>query len=377
MDTSTKYHRRRASVAARPVILLLAVLGMAMLLSWKDHGGPDSYNKQDNSNIMCGKLQEIWTSMSHPALTLLPEEDDTLRALPIFTGVFGHCDLLGKNGCDQIESGFMDDPDLWITEFIQQTMEDCHEKECHSIDIGSNLGIISLRLLQTGATVTSFEPQIDLCCASQQSAVFNQLDRRYNVQCGAVTESSLKGNQTDFPVTVNWRNGDSPVNEFYNMLSQKLRLPAVVPLFDVKDVVVPGRHYEFIKVDTDSIDCTLVAAFLDLQRKGVITFGSIAFETWSCSNELFSSLLADLQTDGYKVLLAPAHVGPRPPRPFPTQDVESIISHVHTLKATTLFELKTLNKFQWNSEPKGWKQTFQMLAVSNEVPFSDLTVSHK
>ena len=41
MGRSTKDHRRRACVAARPVILLMAVSGMAMLASLKDHGGPD------------------------------------------------------------------------------------------------------------------------------------------------------------------------------------------------------------------------------------------------------------------------------------------------------------------------------------------------
>ena len=41
MGRSTKDHRRRACVAARPVMLLMAVSGMAMLASLKDYDGPD------------------------------------------------------------------------------------------------------------------------------------------------------------------------------------------------------------------------------------------------------------------------------------------------------------------------------------------------
>jgi len=52
-------------------------------------------------------------------------------------------------------------------------LSSCFERDCFSIDIGSNLGLLSFRMLQQGSRVLAFEPQADLACASEATARYN------------------------------------------------------------------------------------------------------------------------------------------------------------------------------------------------------------
>ena len=66
--------------------------------------------------------------------------------------------------------------------------------------------------------------------------------------------------------------------------------------------------YQFVKIDTDSIDCEILRLLLEMQRHGHLSFETVTLETWAgklCGNNvLFSALLADLQGDGYSVYRA-------------------------------------------------------------------------
>jgi len=91
------------------------------------------------------------------------------------------CDLLRKHGCERVEGGAEDTPDGWLLDAIEVALAGCNAEgadECFAMDVGSNLGLISHRMLQAGARVVAAEPQGDLCCAAHHTAVFNKFDDR-------------------------------------------------------------------------------------------------------------------------------------------------------------------------------------------------------
>ena len=60
----------------------------------------------------------------------------------------------------------------------------CHDHSCLAMDVGANLGLVTLRMLQAGARVIAIEPQLDLCCAASASAAFNGFTERSLFLCG-------------------------------------------------------------------------------------------------------------------------------------------------------------------------------------------------
>ena len=153
------------------------------------------------------------------------------------------------------------------------------QRKCVTIDVGLNLGLITVRLLQTGATVTAFEPQIDLCCASNATARYNKLSGNLRQHCGGVGPNGVRENSvvpsSALSSSPKWRYGagNAVVERFHS-----LGLPTKVPLFDLADIVTRGIEYELIRLDTDSVDCDLLGSLMTMQRRGQVRFRSVSWK---------------------------------------------------------------------------------------------------
>jgi len=304
--------------------------------------------------IHCDKLPTL--TYKHPPTHFLPKVE-SLGRVPVITGIQSDCDLLGAGGCTEIE-GRETGPDIWLVEFISISMKDCHSRECLAIDIGSNLGLLTLRMRQQGVKVYSIEPQIDLCCAAKSTLKWNNLIGDSEQYCGAVSAVSVS-EQTGFRETAQgWRYGkNQDMTGFY----RSLNIPLIVPLINARDLIIQGKHYDMIKIDTDSIDCELLTVFLTLQKEGYFSFESAALETWTgaCNdNILFSQLLFALQEDGYSLYRTPA-LGSTPIK-FTHMD---LTEEVQTLVTTNLLKFKKMTLKQWTDAKKDWRRKYQLLVT--------------
>lgn len=333
--------------------------------------------------VWCSDLSSKLTYMDPPT-TRLPSTTTLARAA-VYTGIHTACDMLGVGGCDAISSGSGEAPDRWIVEFIETAMAGCggpspRNPPCLALDIGSNLGLVSTRLMQAGAEVTAFEPQIDLCCASNASAGFNKLSAKLQQHCGAVSPSEeVAGSSGDagFESSPKWRYGaegaqiNAPITTPFKQLYESLGIPSRVPMFTLGDVIVPGTAYDFIKIDTDSVDCQILQSLIGMQRRGVMSFRSASLETWhpSCNSDVLRRLLIDLQSDDYTIFLARPEYGNKPPPPEASlpQDFPTLRAGNRKLITTTLVELKNLTKAEWEAAPDSrrmkWRKRWQMLAT--------------
>lgn len=206
---------------------------------------------------------------------------------------------------DMIRGASTWDPDAHIRDVIHSILLPCAlrwlDDDCLVLDIGSNLGVHTLSMLQLGARVVSVEPQTDLCVASRVSIAYNGWSARSVVLCGGVSGEANTPDDADLHLggTFYRYGGPTGVNNYV--------LPNVVPLFGVSNLVsgLPlGTHLRLVKIDTDSVDCTVAGQFINLMDAGVIDVGAFIFESWdrSCrSNNTVGPLVNALLDRGYTV----------------------------------------------------------------------------
>ena len=286
------------------------------------------------------------------------------------------CDLMGSpDDCERIANGAPESPDTWIEEWMDATIPNDNTEKL-GVDVGANMGLVSLRLLQKGITrLVSVEPQPDLCCAAKRTAEYNRYGDNSLFMCGGLSPEDQLPNATLQLSGGLWRSG----SKFDSLGFWKQHgLPSVVPLFSFADVFLhqPPQHYTFIKLDTDSLDCLLLRRLVDEQRAGRLSFDTVTLETLFrplCSdNELFSQLLADLQEDGYDIYRAPAERGGDrqvwEKWPVPV-DKYAHLNDAHViLPTTTLFKFKKFTLETWRKIFKGWRRQFQVTASKIPLP---------
>ena len=282
------------------------------------------------------------------------------------------CNLLRGDACESIARGDGDAPDWWIQSCIEVALEGCKDpgRQCHALDFGSNVGLLSARMMQAGAQVLSVEPQADLCCATMATARLNGWESQHQGLCGGVThQESQHMGLLDLSGADLYRHGSvngqpvgiGDISNFFQELN--VILPTTVPLFFVGDLVRAGGsgHYEFIKVDTDSIDGEIVRVLLDMQRQGQVSFTSLSLEVWAgefCNdNEKFSQLLADLQADGYMVYRA------RNDEVDDNTALTEAAVQVSTDPAVKIWKFAKRRKEEWLAMDKSWRTQYQMFVT--------------
>lgn len=301
------------------------------------------------------------------------------KQIPFAAGVHTECDLL-HNNCKEIQQGNAKAPDRWLVNFIEVTMKKC--TGCLSFDFGSNLGLVSLSLLSMGSSVVSIEPQLDLCCASRVSSSMTDKHISY---CGGVKTSSQTPTYLEISVqSPGFRDGWAPTSQEMHVLFKSLGLPDLykVPLINMREIIDKGiqsfgNNIEMVKIDTDSIDCTLVREILDSSTP----FSSITFETWSndeCAERSnFVRLLRDLQQNGYEIYHTPAQQDAYSPKYIHKQ--MSLVANIIYLKDSRLWQLLPVKAMSKNEQLllHNLRNVYQMVATNKMLTDRSLDVGNR
>jgi FkbM family methyltransferase len=301
----------------------------------------------------------------------------------------GTCDVLRAHGCERFEGGAADTPDGWILDMLEVALAGCNEEaseECFAMDVGSNLGLIALRMLQAGSHVVAAEPQSDLCCAAHHTAAFNDFgDRAIFLPSGIAVSTVDADAMIDVALSA-YRYGKSTDGSAALSAESFMRKHGApltgMPLHKLETALGPrGIHYQFIKLDTDSVDCDLLRELVDRQRNGELTFGTVSLEVWAgkhCTeNGSFGQLLFDVQSDGYDIYRTPATSYTVPAvnpysytRMYDT--APKLTRSAVKLPTTTLLRMRKLSLAEWTAAPKNWAKGDQLLVSKLELPVADI-----
>lgn len=279
------------------------------------------------------------------------------------TGLQEHCDLLPNSACKAMDAGDRSFPDGWLEETLEVALHGCHKAPCFALDIGANIGLVALRMMQAGAHVVAIEPQTDLCCAGSLSAAMNGFGQRALHLCAGLAVPSKETVRGTLHVGDNYRYG----NFGHEAHFRKYNLTRTVPLLSAATVALAGpaeaRKFAFIKIDTDAVDLPLLRFFADQQRAGALAFESVALEVWSAwPSAKFARLMADLQADGYSIYRTPAAYS-RSACASIQHTFPELIDLVVSLRTCTLLRIRNMSYAEWSAAPTGWHTENQMLVT--------------
>ena len=235
----------------------------------------------------------------------------------------GQCNLLPL-GClkePTRSQGIVEAP--WLEDVINAAFRHCHTNPpCHALDIGSNLGIITLLMLHAGGNVVSVEPQLDMCCASHATALWHGHGSRHLQLCGwLMVQPGLK--ELAVPAGAQFfRYGSHYYDEsgavavsLFNVTRSFLAkgLPLSWPVHTLGNILVlkPFGRYTMIKIDTDSADCNILQYLVQLWQAGILEMDHVTLEmSGFCADETqrsaMNKLFAEMQA-GFHLYRADAN----------------------------------------------------------------------
>ena len=182
-------------------------------------------------------------------------------------------------------------PDLHMRDLISSLLLDCltGHGECICLDIGANIGFMSLMMLQLNASVVAIEPQPDFARALSESARYNGWSHRLRVLNGGATHAGTAGT---LPLRGNYRYG-----------AQQIRTYGRVPTYPIDKLLVPGTAFKLIKIDTDAIDCELLHVITRAITSKRVSVHSITLETsgQECTPTLLGRSFFELSQLGFQV----------------------------------------------------------------------------
>jgi FkbM family methyltransferase len=206
--------------------------------------------------------------------------------------------LYSETGACVLQDNVCEDPDRWfsnedvhVRDIISSCLMKCAFRPgCRSADIGGNVGLMTYTMLALGSQVVTVEPQHDLCNVIKRTAALNGWDSRSQVICGGVdvhpVQQSLSLDMKHvFRIGGSTRSGTIEV-----------------PVQDIMQIL-PSGHYDFIKIDTDSIDCPLLGKLVAEIFQGHWSVDSMILETWegNCKGGVLAELVHRLQQLNYTV----------------------------------------------------------------------------
>jgi FkbM family methyltransferase len=171
-------------------------------------------------------------------------------------------------------------PDPHIRDVIISVLLKCSIRnlDCFMIDVGSNIGSHSLAAMELGVMVVGIEPQTDLCVVSRLSAALSEHSDKSHFICGGVSPTAqVSGSK------LHVNNGMHRYGGSLESLPYKLQEVSLHPLHRL----LGGRRVvNFLKIDTDSIDCHVLQQAIDLMKTDAVRFEAVVLETWdtSCTN---------------------------------------------------------------------------------------------
>jgi FkbM family methyltransferase len=199
-------------------------------------------------------------------------------------------------------------PDPHVRDIITTVLLPCslrsQRHDCFAIDVGSNFGAHTLVMLELGARVVSIEPQLDLCVASRISASALGYADRCLIVCGGISPNEATPRTSTFKInkdTFLWRYfGDVPIGTNKHGYS----ISGDVPLVSLKRLVATQSRVDFLKIDTDSIDCDVLQQAINLTVARGVLFRAMMLETASgnCADgNKFGHQLVRLSRMGYTI----------------------------------------------------------------------------
>ena len=214
------------------------------------------------------------------------------------TCLLGHCEEMARGAATW-------GPDTHVRDLINSIMLPCALRwtadDCLAVDFGSNFGLHTLAMLQLGARVLSVEPQSDLCVASRASAAANGWAARSVILCGGVAASG------DTPPEAQLGLGDGLHRYHGPRTVPNYAQPASMPLYTIGSLLAglpAGAFLRLVKIDTDSIDCAVLAQVLGLVETGAIDVGAFILESWDSTcrgDNTIGNLVVLLLKKGYTV----------------------------------------------------------------------------
>ena len=239
--------RKRAVRALVLTILLLVVLLVSVLTHFSASSRTLKFDRDDDTSwkILSPGLKALSDAITCQGISFdvpdsfLPANVATgLPRAEIFTSAQRGTLLHSQNSRLKIETGESDAPDAWIQLVLARVLRNCKSSSCLSVDLGSNLGLLSMRMLQHGSRVIAVEPQADLSCAAEISSVQNGFKQSVHfIRGGVYHERSNRllsaAQQYRYGGTIN-------VSELYNHL--EISLPTEVPIFYIGDILAQNRY---------------------------------------------------------------------------------------------------------------------------------------
>ena len=188
--------------------------------------------------------------------------------------------------CKQFSAGLMEYPERFVIEGLAAILGDCGFRKCHALDFGGNLGYVNSYAAALGARVVSIEPQGDLSTANAATIKHNCWHHRVTNLHGLVELDAKKAGVSTTAKGF-WR----PAVKIGAPGSKSK--PETVMRHYIGDVVdllgAPDNNVDFIKIDVDSIDLSILEWFLVKMKQGLVNVNTILIETKGSGPLFFSA----------------------------------------------------------------------------------------
>ena len=211
------------------------------------------------------------------------------------------CELIGKRDCNHVAQGKLFLPEWFVREAISSFLVPCLYRHCVAFDIGANLGFVTAYMASLGAHVTAIEPQPPMVSALRRTLENNCWQERVKVHNAFVSVHQRDIGKSRTENSSNLWSVDRDRHEMSSFERPYLYLP---------EVFINARHADFIKLDIDSIEATVVHSLYKLVVSKKFTFNTLIFEVNLASEkgrgfvqvaEAFCGFQNDLGYDIYKL----------------------------------------------------------------------------
>ena len=172
---------------------------------------------------------------------------------------------------------------------------------CVAVDIGANMGTMTKYALSTGARVIAVEPQTDLATLAWYTACRNNWDKQLTMYNNAVTAEPSEAGST---ITLGFRKGltgkwaGGKADEWGFRPDGGHRTTAATT-FSAQKVLVNDlisvakvSSLSLVKIDTDSVDDSLLQGFVEMIKSGTLAVDTFTVEepsaatSWELHNDL-------------------------------------------------------------------------------------------
>ena len=195
--------------------------------------------------------------------------------------------------CQLFSDGVLMQPEVHTRQVVASFLGDCRMRHtpCSAVDIGANNGWVSGMMLALGVTsLTSVEPTRDLASALRDTVRLNCWDRpSVRVLNSAVTlDEQQEGKEIN--LRCGWR--------LYHFSKRYRGKNCTAPLVHV-NTVFSQTQYDFVKIDVDGIDGTLMQWLLGQLLAGRLRVDTIFVECTGCDRETLWSFQNKLDYHAY------------------------------------------------------------------------------